>query len=411
MSPVPNQPPPFLDSAPPPWAARAFATLLLVLFVVALVAMVVVQVPETVTAGFVVAPARGTDPVRTLHDGTVARVNVEDAQAVDKGQVLFVLASEPAGDRAAERQTLDARIEGRSGRIANERQRFENRRRADEQEQRRLEQRLINLEQLAALKQQQLKLSKEIAERMRQSLDSGVASWMDASKPQLEVDRLAAELQQLQADTADTKGLLNRLAFEMASNQAAFEELKRAIGEEDAGFQARKRALDADPSKRQGSGIEVTAPCAGTVVKLVVRSAEAVVHEGDLLAEIVCSGERLEAELRLPERGLALVRVGQPVKLMYDAFPYARYGVHFGTLRWVSPASTAGPGESSFRALAALDGATVGVQGQQRPILPGMTGRAAVIVGRRSLASYAIEPLRQLRESLAAERAVPKASS
>jgi hypothetical protein len=32
-----------------------------------------------------------------------------------------------------------------------------------------------------------------------------------------------------------------------------------------------------------------------------------------------------------------------------------------------------------------------------------MTGRAAVIVGRRSLASYAIEPLRQLRESLAVE--------
>jgi hypothetical protein len=37
-------------------------------------------------------------------------------------------------------------------------------------------------------------------------------------------------------------------------------------------------------------------------------------------------------------------------------------------------------------------------------VLPGKTGRAAVVVGRRSLASYAIEPLRQLRESLAAER-------
>jgi hypothetical protein len=41
------------------------------------------------------------------------------------------------------------------------------------------------------------------------------------------------------------------------------------------------------------------------------------------------------------------------------------------------------------------------VQGRRRPVLPGMTGRAAVIVGRRSLASYAIEPLRQIRESLA----------
>jgi membrane fusion protein len=121
-----------------------------------------------------------------------------------------------------------------------------------------------------------------------------------------------------------------------------------------------------------------------------------------VLAEVVCSGERLEAELMLPERGLALVRLGQGVKLLYDAFPYERYGVQYGTLRWLSPTSTPEPSGSGFRALADISSETVGVQGLRRPILPGMTGRAAVIVGRRSLASYAIEPLRQIRESLAA---------
>ena len=55
-----------------------------------------------------------------------------------------------------------------------------------------------------------------------------------------------------------------------------------------------------------------------------------------------------------------------------------------------------------FRALADINSDTVGVQGLRRPVLPGMTGRAAVIVGRRSLASYAIEPLRQIRESMSA---------
>ena len=218
MSPVANEPPPFLDPAPPPWAARALATVLLALFVVTMAALVLVKVPETVSAAFIVEPTRGNDPVRTLHDGTVASVTVEDAQAVDKGQVLFVLSSEPVGDRAAEGQTLDARIEGRSERVANERQRFENRQHADEQEQRRLEQRLVNLQQLATLKQQQLVLSREIAARMRQSLESGVSSWMDASKPQLDVDRLAADLQQVEVDIADSKNLLSRIAFEMASN-------------------------------------------------------------------------------------------------------------------------------------------------------------------------------------------------
>ncbi len=405
MSPAVGPPPPFLDPAPPPWAARAFASILLALFVVGMATMILVQVPETVSASFVLEPTRGNDPVRTLHDGTVVRVNVDDAQAVERGTVLFVLASEPVGDRAAERQTLEARIEGGPGRIVNEEQRYANRQRADEQERRRLEQRLTNLEQLAALKQQQLTLSKEIAARMRQSLDTGVSSWMDASRPQLEVDRLAGELQQVQLDIADARNTLDRLAFEMASNQAAFDELRRAIGEEATGFKARKRVLDEDPARRDGSAVEVPSPCAGTVVTLHVKNTGAVVHEGDLLAEVVCAGERLQAELQLPERGMALVRVGQPVKLLYDAFPYERYGVHFGTLRWLSPASTVGPRGATFRALADLDADSVGVEGQRRPVLPGMTGRAAVVVGRRSLVSYAIEPLRQLRESLSADRA------
>jgi multidrug efflux pump subunit AcrA (membrane-fusion protein) len=110
----------------------------------------------------------------------------------------------------------------------------------------------------------------------------------------------------------------------------------------------------------------------------------------------------LQAELRLPERGLALVRVGQPVKLLYDAFPYERYGVQYGTLRWLSPASTAGANGAAFRAFADLGADSVGVEGRPRSVLPGMTGRAAIVVGRRSLASYAIEPVRQLRESLSA---------
>jgi len=67
----------------------------------------------------------------------------------------------------------------------------------------------------------------------------------------------------------------------------------------------------------------------------------------------------------------------------------------------LSPASTSTPAGPAFRALADLNSDSVGVQGSRRPVLPGMSGRAAVIVGRRSLASYALEPLRQMRESIA----------
>src|SRR5215831_16459106 len=111
---------PFLDSSPPSWALRSLATILIALFAIAVVAMFVVHVPETIWATFVVRPVRGTDPVRMLHDGTVDKVNVEDAQQVAAGAVLFVVASEPVGDRMAERQTLDARLSGGRSRLVNE---------------------------------------------------------------------------------------------------------------------------------------------------------------------------------------------------------------------------------------------------------------------------------------------------
>jgi membrane fusion protein len=393
---------PFLDSSPPSWAARSVATILIALFAIAIVAMFVVHVPESISATFVVRPVRGTDPVRMLHDGTVDQVNVEDAQQVAAGTVLFVVASEPVGDRTAERQTLEARLSGGRSRVLNERQRYENQARADEQERARLGLRVASLEKQVALQEQQLAIAQDIAARARQNFESGLGSMVDASQKKLEADRLAVETEQMRSDAADARNALRRLTFEVASRRAAFAEVQRGIGEDMSAFRARKGALDQD-REREGNAIRVLMPCAGTIVRLHVRSARTVVHDGDLLAEIVCSGERLEAELVLPERGLALVRPGQAVKLLYDAFPYERYGVQYGTLRWLSPMSTTDPAGAGFRALADINSVSVGVQGLRRPVLPGMTGRAAVVVGRRSLASYAIEPLRQLRESLAVE--------
>ena len=132
-----------------------------------------------------------------------------------------------------------------------------------------------------------------------------------------------------------------------------------------------------------------------------VRNAGATVREGDLLAELACEGQKLQAELTLPQDGIALVRPGQPVKLLYDAFPYQRFGVRQATIRWVSPEAVGeAKSTSAFRAVADLMDTQVLVRGQPRPVVPGMSGRARVIVGRRSLISYAFEPLRQLRESL-----------
>lgn len=401
MSPSPNAHPPFMQDSPPLWAARALSTVLLALFVVAIVALFVVRVPETVIASFILTPVRDADPIKALHPGIVSQVNVVEAQVVREHDLLFVVASELVGDRMSERRTVDARLAGGNNRQANEKVKYENQQRADEQERQRLEQRLVALQRQADVKQRELSLTEDISSRRTREFDQGVLSAVDANRAKLEVEKLAGELEVIRAAMVDARNAMARITFEMASRTAAYAETERAIGEELTTYKARKGVLDQD-RLRDGNTLSVEAPCAGTVVTLHVRNPGTVVDEGDPLAQLVCTGQPLQAELQLPERGLALVHIGQPVKLLYDAFPYERYGVQYGTLTWLSPASSAGPRGPAFRAFAELGADTVGVQGTPRSVLPGMTGRAAVVVGQRTLVSYALEPLRQMRESLSA---------
>ncbi len=394
---------PYLDGAPPPWAARALAWILLALFAVGAVALVTVQVPETVSASFVVVATTGADPVRSQHDGVVTGVLVADAQKVAAGVTLFTIGSEVVGDRTAERESLGTSLAGGQARLANERVKFENQRSADEQEVRRLEQRLTTIRAQLLLKEQQLALTREVLARQRRSYDEGLTSWMEVSKPTLDVDRLAVEVEQTRAETAETISADARLKYEMASRKAAFDEVARSVEEELTRARTRKGMLDREGA-RDGNALTVAARCAGTIVRLLVRNPGTVVAATDVLAEMVCDDETLQAELMVPQRGLALVAQHQAVKLQYDAFPYQRYGVRYATVRWISPSSSGAGDATAFRVLADLDEQALRIGGNVRPVLPGMGGTAAVIVGRRSLLSYAFEPLRQMREAMAAGR-------
>ena len=106
----------------------------------------------------------------------------------------------------------------------------------------------------------------------------------------------------------------------------------------------------------------------------------------------------------MPQRGLALLGQGQAVKLLYDAFPYQRYGVRYGTVRWISPSSSRHEDYASSARWRSSTSRAVTIAGEPRRLRPGMRGEASVIIGRRTLASYAFEPLRQMREALATGR-------
>jgi multidrug efflux pump subunit AcrA (membrane-fusion protein) len=386
---------PFLETTPPVWAARSLATVLLSLFACATLAAVLVSLPETVSAPFVLVPMQGGDPVRAFRSGVVGDVHVAEAQSVGAGEAMLTIASASVGDRAAEWQGLESQIQGAQERLASRRQQDASQRLADDQEVLKIQARIESLARAMEVRKQQLALAREMAKRQKETFDLGLSSWMETSRVQIEADRLALEFEQAQADESETRRSLERLRHEAAARRAEAREVERGLIEELERASIRRAALDED-LVRGGNQLVVAAPCAGIVLKLAVRSRGAVVQEGDVLAEVACGGERLQAELTLPQEGIGLVQPGQGVRLLCDAFPYQRYGARAARLRWISPASAGG----AFRAFADVESETVVVQGQPRSLAPGMGGRARVVVGRRTLVSYALGPIRELQENL-----------
>jgi multidrug efflux pump subunit AcrA (membrane-fusion protein) len=207
-------------------------------------------------------------------------------------------------------------------------------------------------------------------------------------------------MDQLQNERREVGSALATLRSRREAAQQQQAELLRGLEETIAKCTIRIASLKGQLDRTTGNQVAVSAPCAGSVLRLRVKSAGAFVRTGDVLCELAGSGDRLEAELTVPPVGAGRIAVQQTVKLYYDAFPYQRHGVKYGTIRWVSPAGTGDNDHHDFRALAGCRDEKYIVDGQERKLRAGMCGRAEILVGRHALISYAFEPLRQLKESM-----------
>src|SRR5213075_115868 len=83
-----------LPQDPPPKVIRFMGWWLIWLFIIALLAAIFVQLPETEHAAFVLIPREGADPIQSPRLATVNRVSVAEGQTVAAGAELFVLRSD-----------------------------------------------------------------------------------------------------------------------------------------------------------------------------------------------------------------------------------------------------------------------------------------------------------------------------
>jgi len=372
---------------------------LLCLVAAAAAATVLVRVPETVSAPFTLAPIRGADPVRAFRAGVVEDVRVAESQSVAEGDTLLTITSNAVGDRSAEWKALETQVDSARARVGLRRSQDASKNLADVEEIAQLQARVDSLERSIGLKQQQLSLAHEMTQKQHEVFELGLSTRLDAIRAEMDEERIRVELEQVSGEKHEIERTLAKRRHDFEARKAASREEEQGLLDELQRTEIRKRILD-EQAVHGGNRFATVSPCAGTIVKLAVRGRGAVVAEGDSVAEVVCRGERLQAVLELPQGGMALARPGERVKLLYDAFPYQRYGARSATIRWISPGRVG----DTFRAFADIDDDGVVVGGERHPLAPGMGGIARIVVARRLLGSYVLEPIRQLRETMADAR-------
>jgi membrane fusion protein len=148
-------------------------------------------------------------------------------------------------------------------------------------------------------------------------------------------------------------------------------------------------------------GYLLTAPVSGTITALNFHIGRAVDARTPLLA-IMPEGSVLEAELFVPSRAIGFIDEGQEVRLLFDAFPYQRFGSFPAEIKAVSgavmtPDESGAPfalNEATYRVLARLDEQSLLIADSSVALQSGMKLTANIVLERRSFMDWLLEPLR-----------------
>jgi membrane fusion protein len=331
--------------------------------------------------------------------GLLAALHVQNGQQVAAGDALFTLDFAQSLDGGG---TLDAALRealDRQETLLREQLATEAARSATERA--RLDARLAGLE----AETRSLTAQRGLQERRAALADERAVAAADLRRRGLLSETEARMREDVALSLRQEMMALDQRLTAMAQDAAQATLQRETLAAETADREARLRSGLSDVQRQRaevaaGRALVVRAPVAGRVTALQSAAGQRAEATRPVLT-IVPDGSELRAELFVPSRAIGFVQPGQPVRLMYDAFPFQHFGTHRGTVESVSaamlaPEDVGGPVKPTgpaYRVTVRLDRATVTAGGRELALQPDMTLRADVVLEERSLMAWLLEPL------------------
>ncbi len=357
---------------------------------------------ETVT-GYL-TPASGTARIFAPQQGTISAIHVEQGQRVEEGQLLLSVTTDQI---AADGEDVNASIlnalarqkESLTRQIAAEEQRAAS-------ERGRLTAQIQSLETRVGYLSAQVPIQRD---RVR------VVERLVASASQLAPRGLVSEIEQRRREEALLEQRLNlsTLHQQVTERQAQLTEARFTLEQLPVVTAEKIQHLRNELSAAEQRIAEVNgrrayvirAPIAGRVSSLQASVGQAATPQRLQLQILPDDGGALQAELFVPSRAIGFVEAGQSVRLLYDAFPYQHYGAYRGRIVRVSQTIVAGTDVSTpvklegpaYRATVALERPDINAYGKRVPLQPDMLLKADIILEKRTLVDWILNPLLSAR--------------
>lgn len=174
----------------------------------------------------------------------------------------------------------------------------------------------------------------------------------------------------------------------------AMEELNVAVAEQSELREALPRL------EERVSRTIIRSPMDGIVNRLNFRTPGGYINTGDVVLELVPTGEALVIEGKIAPRDISNIRPEDAVRIRFSAYDSAKYGTVDGRVLRISPDATVdeqNSGASHYLIDVAIEGELV-VDGEQVEFMPGMTATVDVLSGKRTVLEYIWQPVARVQE-------------
>ncbi|MEN8935317.1 MAG: HlyD family type I secretion periplasmic adaptor subunit, partial [Planktotalea arctica] len=225
----------------------------------------------------------------------------------------------------------------------------------------------------------------------------------------------ATRLLELQRQLEQTLGERDKARVAIVQARSGMNELKTEIENARANYSL--RAMDelntvvAEQSElaeslprleERVSRTVIRAPMEGIVSRLNFRTPGGFVNTGDVMLELVPTGEALIIEARIMPQDISRIRLDDSVRIRLSAYDSAKYGTVDGRVIQISPDAVVddrNQGASHYLVDVAIEGDLVLEEtGQAVTFIPGMTATVDVLSGKRTVLEYIWQPMAKVQE-------------